>query len=197
MKTPPLNRESAPAGLLLIADFIARVPERATDILERERQKRDLTLLSIHQLKHAYSWNPKRTVWIALLIGFTIFTSLWSLSTTLGMFSSSGQSLTGTMNELSTLGIELPPNIASQFGGVASAADSMPKISVGDSLLISIVCMVLFGVIRYLFAIPNMHRLKALDEEELRVEEEMKTLTDWSTEAMNKGSKVLSVSKSN
>lgn len=176
------NRETAPAGLLLLADFCARVPERAMDAIERERQMRELHLLSIHQMKKTYSWNPGRTIWMALLIGVTVFLSFWSMSTVLNMFGSTGQTITGTMKQLSQLGIELPPNVAPQFGSLMNAADVMPKFTMGDTIAYTIGSMVLYAIYRFFMVMPNLDRIKILHEEEKRLEEELRYLSAWMNE---------------
>jgi hypothetical protein len=180
------NRENVPAGLVVLADFVARVPERAIDAVEREQQIKRLLLLSIQQMKKTFSWNPGRTVWMALLIGLTAFSLLWSMSTITGMFHSTGQSLGGTMKELNQLGIELPSSISSQVGTLVTVADATPNFGMGDSIAISIGCIVLYGIAKFLIVMPNLDKLHTLNEEEKRLEEEVRYLNGWMNELVHK-----------
>lgn len=179
-----LNRETVPAGLVGVADLIARVPERAMEVIGRERQNRELSLISIHQMNKTYSWNPGRTVWIALLIGLTAFSLLWSMSTTLGMFRSTGTSVGGVMKELSSLGIELPSNIAKPVSSASTLADTLPNFGIGDSIAMSFGSMILYGIFKFFMVMPNLDRLKTLREEEKRIEEEMRYLSMWMTQSI-------------
>lgn len=175
----PFNRENLPAGLVLLADIVARIPERAMDVVERERQLNGLRLLSIHQMQKVYSWNPGRTIWVAVLIGVTVFSALWSTSTVLGMFSSTGQTLTGTMKELNQLGIQLPQNVASPFTSMMGIADAMPAYSGGDMIAYTVGSILLYAIYKFLTVLPNLDRLKLLQEEEKRLEEERRYLDAW------------------
>lgn len=174
-----MNSETIPAGLLLIADFVARVPERGMDAIERKRQAKELALLSIQQMKRTFSWNPKRTIWVAILIWFTAFTTLWSMSTVLGMFRTTGQTIGGTMKQLTQLGIELPPNVASPFGSAIGVADSIPSFGIADALAISFGAVVLYGIYKFITVMPNLDRLHILNAEEQRLEEEVRYLNQW------------------
>lgn len=180
------NRENVPAGLIGVADLVARIPERAMEIIEREKQHRELSLLSIHQMNKTYSWNPGRTVWIALLIGLTAFSLLWSTSTTLGMFRSTGTSVGGVMKELSSLGIELPANIASPVSSASMLADTLPNFGIGDSIAMSFGLMVLYGIYKFFTVMPNLDRLHTLHDEEKRLEEEVRYLSAWMSQLIGK-----------
>jgi hypothetical protein len=173
------NLESVPAGLLFVADFAARVPERAMDVVERERQHKQLLLLSIHQMKKTYSWNPGRTVWIALLIGLTVGTSMWSMSTVMSMFNTSGLSFGGVLNQYQQLGIEIPATVGSQVGSAVSAMDALPKFGMGDTIAFTIGSMIIYGIIKFLLVMPNLDRLRLLEEEEKKLEEEIRFMNGW------------------
>ena len=173
------NSEFIPAGLVLLVDFVARVPERAMDAIERERQSKHVQLISIDQMKKKYSWNPGRTTWMALLIGSTAFSLLWSMSTVMGTFHSTGQTIGGTVNELSQLGISLPPNVASQFGSIITVADKAPSFGIGDSIAITFGVIVVYGIFKFLTVMPNIDKVHMLNEEESRLEEEIRYLNGW------------------
>jgi hypothetical protein len=184
------NHESVPAGLLLVADIVARIPERAMDFVERERQLKQLSLLSIQQMKRTYSWNPGRTVWIALLIGLTVFSTGWSLSSILGMFGTSGMSLGGAVKQYQQLGIEIPVGVAGQFSSMTGFVDAMPKITMTDTVMFTIGSIILYAIYKFITVLPNLDRLKLLREEEARIEEEISYLNGWMSDLASKASDI-------
>jgi hypothetical protein len=176
---PELDLSAVPAGLVPLADAMNRQPGRAMEMIARERQVRELLLLSLRQLKHIYSWNPKRTVWMGLLIGTTAFSLFWSFSTIMGMFRSTGTSLGGTVNELSQLGITLPSNISGSIAPLVSAADKSPSFGLGTAIFLTLIVLGGYALLKFLVVSTHWNDVRTLHESELAIQEELDALNTW------------------
>lgn len=179
--------KNIPAGLLILADAVERMPDQAGRILEREHESKKVALLSVASLKRVYSWNLGRTVMIALLIGVSVGSALWSVSSIVGLFGSAGMSFAGTASELSQLGIGGLSNPSVKT--TLTLAESLPKFGAGDIFMYSVLSMFLYGVIKFLLVLPNIERLKMLKEESVRLEEEIGYLNGWMSDLAGRSAK--------
>lgn len=189
---PELDLTLVPAGLVPLADAINRLPARAMEMIARERQIRELALVNVKQMKRVYSWNPKRTIWMGLLIGSTAFSLFWSFSIVMNMFHSSGSSLGSTVNELSTLGIQLPSNLSGSVTPFISAADKAPAFGMGTAIFLTFVVMAGYALLKFLIVSQHFGDIHTLHESEKAIQEEVDALNAWMHEfTMNATSSVV------
>lgn len=179
---PELDLTLVPAGLVPLADAMNRLPKRAMEMIARERQIRELALITVKQMKRTYSWNPKRTIWMAILIGTTAFSLFWSFSTVMGMFRSTGTTLGGTMKELSLLGIELPPNLSGSITPLVSAADKSPSLGMGTAIFLTLLILAGYALLKFLVVSQHWNDMRTLHESEAALQEEIVALNVWMKE---------------
>ena len=161
---PELDLTAVPAGLVPLADAINRQPARAMEMIARERQIRSLALLSVQQMKRVFSWNPKRTIWMGILIGTTAFSLFWSFSTIMGMFRSTGTTLGGTMDQLSQLGISLPSNLSGSITPLVSVADKSPSFGIGTAIFLTLIVIAGYALFKFLVVSQHFGDIHTLHE---------------------------------
>jgi len=179
---PELDLTLVPAGLVPLADMMNRQPKRAMEMIARERQIRELALITVKQMKRTYSWNPKRTIWMAILIGTTVFSLFWSFSVVMGMFRTTGSSLGGTMDQLSQLGITLPSNLSGSVTPLISAADKAPSFGMGTAVFLTLAILAGYALLKFLVVSQHWDDMRTLHESEAAIQEELVALNVWMKE---------------
>ncbi|MFA5130730.1 MAG: hypothetical protein WC477_07535 [Patescibacteria group bacterium] len=179
---PELDLSAVPAGLVLTADIVNRQPGRAMDVILAERHLRELTLLMIRQNKRKLSWNPGRTGWMAFLIGSTALTLALAFDAIMSTFRTSGTSLGGTVNELAQLGIQIPSNMNGMVQPLISVADKSQTLGWGGSIGITLACLLIYGIFKFVVVAQHWGEISTLKESEQVIQEELATLQIWMNE---------------
>jgi hypothetical protein len=177
----PTRLESAPPGLLIVADILERIPDRADALLEHEITMRERERVLSQETKSLLSWHPWHTIRFLILSGAVAFAAAWFFSVVLEFVKLYNEAV-GTK-----LGIpfvdenlfnldELLPN------QVFPILSHVPEFGALESFFIALGVVLLVALVKVVFILINWKKIKLLSAAEKELREELDVLADWKKE---------------
>ncbi|MEN9558727.1 MAG: hypothetical protein RL141_1096 [Candidatus Parcubacteria bacterium] len=175
------NRLTVPPGLVMVADLIARIPERAQEVIASELAKREREQTVAHETRNLLSWHPINTTRMVLLFGFHGFVLAWAL----GWLGAIGQAYAHL--KVTTIAVPLPlvQDLSFNLGTlvptstVLSVASHLPTLDFRDALGIGIGIAIVVALERGIIAAFQWKKSRLLRAAEMELEKEMELLRGW------------------
>jgi hypothetical protein len=172
------NRETVPPGLLMVADLIARVPERKEELLAYELRKRERELQVVRETRHLLSWHPLHTTKVVLIYGIIAF----SIATLIGSIASLGQWFVRLQSSNVPISIPMVGSIPFDIGSYVPSSTTLsslallPNISLLNSTYFGIAVALLVLIEKVVFIIIQYGKAEVLRNAEKELNEEMEAL---------------------
>lgn len=175
------NRDTCPPGLVIVADLMARVPERARDLIDYEIAKRERERLLVHETRQLLSWHPLHTTKTVLLYGFHGFILAWVI----GLLASLGRSYAALQTAKIEIPLPLVKDIVFNLGSFVptsttfGVAARLPVWSFRDAAVIGLGIAAVVAVEKLVFAAFQWGRVKKLRASMQELDREIATLKEW------------------
>lgn len=183
-ETKQPNRDTCPPGLLLVADLLARVPERKRDLIDHEIKKRERERLMSHETRQLLSWHPLHTTKTVLLFGVHSFILAWVV----GLLASLGRSYVALQTTTIEIPLPLVKDIVFNLGSFVPTSTSLglasqlPAWSFRDALVVGLIVSLVVAAEKVVFAALQWDRVKKLKASMSELDQEMASLKAWKKE---------------
>jgi hypothetical protein len=179
-KPPSTSKDNLiPIGLLLAADYVERVPSRATELLTYELQRREREKILLEETKGFLSWHPWSTLRLLLLSGGVTFTVAWSFSMVADFMRLYNDTVVRAKLQAPVFGdsaLGLTNLIPSSAFGFFSG---LPDFGTKESVLVALGVVFALAMFKLIFIAFNWQKIKALNVADRMLTEEMKYLRGW------------------
>jgi hypothetical protein len=180
---PPvkLNRLTVPPGLVVVADIIIRIPERAEDIIVSEIENRERERTMTHETRSLLSWHPINTTRMVLLLGFHGFVLAWAI----GWLAALGNAYAHLKTSSIAVPLPLVQDVTVDLGAFVptstalSVASRLPAIGLRDAIGIGIIIALIVAVERGIIAAFQWKKARLLRAAEERLQMELDVLKSW------------------
>lgn len=165
----------------MVADFIARVPERAQDVIASELEKRERERTMAHETRGLLSWHPINTTRTVLLFGFHGFVLAWALS----WLGALGQAYAQLRSATIELPLPLVQNLSFDIGSLVptstalSVASRLPTINFRDAVGVGIAIAIVIALERGVLAAFQWKKARLLRAAEEELKKEVDILRSW------------------
>ncbi len=177
--SPTSKHKLIPIGLLLTADYVTRVPDRAGEMLTYELQRREREKILLEETKGFLSWHPWSTLRLLLLSGGVTFTVAWSFSVVANFMRLYNDTIARTKLQAPIFGDSalsltniIPPSAFGFFSG-------LPEFGTKESVLVALGVVVALAAFKLIFIAFNWQKIKALNVADRVLREEMDYLRGW------------------
>ncbi len=177
----PSRLEVAPPGLLVVADFMERMPDRAEALLEHEISRRERERVLSQETKNLLSWHPWHTIRFLILSGAIAFAAAWLFSVVLEFVKLYNKAV-GTKlgipfvdENVFNLGELLPSQVFPMLSNV-------PEFGALESVFIALGVVLLVALVKVLFILINWKKIKLLSSAEKALRQELEVLEEWKKE---------------
>ncbi|MCW1891931.1 MAG: hypothetical protein KIH65_001665 [Candidatus Uhrbacteria bacterium] len=179
-KPEPASKDTLiPTGLIVIADYVERVPERAIELLTYELQRREREKVLLEETKGFLSWHPWSTLRLLLLSGGVAFTVAWSFSLISDFMRLYNETVTRANLQGAAFGnasMDLTKLIPQSAFGFFSG---LPEFGTKESVLVALGVIVALAAFKLLFILLNWEKIKVLNISDRALMEEMRYLKGW------------------
>lgn len=175
------NRETAAPGLLMVADLIARIPERKADLVAYEIARRERERALLYEARQRLSWHPVRTIKTLLFYGINGFVLAWAA----GLLAILGRSY----NTLKAAEFAVPVPFfhdavlalgqAIPTSTTLIAASRLPAFSFWDAVLIGLAVAATVMLMKLVASFLHRDRLRQLASATAELERELEALKRW------------------
>jgi hypothetical protein len=183
MPKPSINRETVPPGLLIVADVIARLPERKQDLLAYELKRRERELVMLRDTHQRLSWHPVQTLKSVILYGINAFVLAWSA----GLLSSVGRSYASLKSSHVDVPIPFAQDFGINFGPFVPTstpllvAAQLPSVTLEEAIMFGLTIALAIILMRVIIVVIRWRKMHELHEQEIELVHEIDVLREWLT----------------
>ncbi len=175
------NRLTVPPGLVMVADLVARIPERAEDVLASELARRERERTMTHETRSLLSWHPINTTRTVLLFGLHGFVLAWAL----GWLAALGHAYSQLKTASIAIPLPLVQDLAFDLGNIVptstalSVASRLPPIDFRAAIGVGLVIAFIVAMERAIIAAFQWKKARMLRLAEAELQNEIDTLKSW------------------
>lgn len=165
----------------MVADLIARIPERADDVITAELERRERERTMTHETRNLLSWHPIHTTRTVLLFGFHGFVLAWAI----GWLAALGHAYAQLKSSAIALPLPLVQELSFDLGSIVptstalSVASRLPPIDLRDAIGVGIVIALIVAVERGIIAALQYKKARLLRTAEEKMDAEIAMLKSW------------------
>lgn len=188
MPAKKLNRLTVPPGLVIVADLVARIPERANDVIASELARRERERTMTRETRSLLSWHPINTTRVVLLFGLHGFVLAWAL----GWLAALGHAYAQLKTASIAIPLPLLQDLAVNLGTFVptstalSVASRLPPIDFRDAIGVGIAIALIVAVERGIIAAFQWKKARLLRTAEDELQAEIEILKSWQEPADKK-----------
>lgn len=175
------NRLTVPAGLVIVADLVARIPERGQEVIASEIARRERERTMTRETRSLLSWHPINTTRTVLLFGLHGFVLAWAL----GWLAALGHAYAQLKTSSIAIPLPLVQDLAFNIGTIVptstalSVASRLPPIDFRDAIGVGIAIAFVVAVERGIIAAFQWKKARLLRAAEDELQAEIETLKSW------------------
>ena len=174
----PSRLETAPPGLLMVADIITRIPGRAEALIAYEIDRRERERVLMQETKNLLSWHPWHMIRFLILSGAVAFAVTWLFSVIL-VFAKLYNQTVGSKLGIPFLGETLSSVSAFLPKQIGPMLSDLPNFGALESFFVALGVVFLIALVKVVFIFVNWKRIKVLSQAEQVLTEELKALGNW------------------